>query len=372
MPNMLGSSQHEEEGQGPARGALDVKADITQSIEAMPEAPAKEFLLNEKRIMDAPSFTAVRLPEQLAGDQQSMNYSSMANGVRKAGIDSNLHKYAIQRLLSGRSHTGVAYNVSLPPSLQGITCQVMRLRAGSLHRRGLAFNNFYISKGARVHTGWPYVLMIYKAIPLSVTALLYSLPTGYTLISPILGLLVYTSNTPSAFNASSAEMSISDKPPITIAIPIDMSFHVGSQAVLCAFFDINGVLSLSSLSSPPNTCASATLLDMALVVLSSSSSSSSNSTSNGPPSSNSRRSSPAKAWRVALIAVLASFCGLAVVGGTVMFALRLLQKRHVAKLVKEPADHHETLHTSMIGHTRAPTAASVRTKPRLETTSLKT
>ncbi|MCO5575382.1 hypothetical protein L7F22_029182 [Adiantum nelumboides] len=322
----------------------------------------------------APSFTAVRLPEQLAGlNQQSTNYSSMANGVRKAGIDSNLHKYAIQRLLSGHSHTGVAYNVSLPPSLQGITCQVMRLRAGSLHRRGLAFNNFHISRGARVHTGGPYVLMIYKAIPLSVTALLYSLPTEYTLISPILGLLVYTSNTPSAFNASSAEMSLSDNPPITIAIPIDKSFDVGFQAVLCAFFDVNGVFSLSSLSSSPNTCASATLLDMALVVLSSASSSTpSNSTSsNGPSSSKSRRSSPAKAWRVALIAVLASFCGLAVMGGTVMFALRLLQKRHMAKLVKEPADHHETLHTSMIGHTRAPTAASVRTKPRLETTSLK-
>ncbi|KAI5083723.1 hypothetical protein GOP47_0003466 [Adiantum capillus-veneris] len=328
----------------------------------------------------AESSTLMRLPERHTYTKVLQTHSSgrattaTANGVRRAGIDSNLHKYAVQRLLSGHFHTGVAYNVSLPPSLQGVRCQVMRLRAGSLHRRGLSFNDFLIPKGARVHTGGPFVLMVYKSIPLSLTALLYTLPPGYTLISPILGLLVYTSLTPTAFNASSVEKSLTDMPPISITIPIDESSVHSQDGPLCAFFDINGVLSLSSLSSPPSTCSSATLMDMALVLSSSSSSPPppSNYTSNGPPSSKPRKAAPAKAWRVALIAVLASFCGLAVMGATIMVGFRVLHKRHVAKMVKEPTDQQETLQTSVIGHTRAPTAASVRTKPTLETESLKT
>ncbi|MCO5578559.1 hypothetical protein L7F22_032402 [Adiantum nelumboides] len=45
MPDIPTSFQHDEEHQGPAPGALDVRSDIDQNIEDMPEGPAKEISL---------------------------------------------------------------------------------------------------------------------------------------------------------------------------------------------------------------------------------------------------------------------------------------------------------------------------------------
>ncbi|MCO5590399.1 hypothetical protein L7F22_044369 [Adiantum nelumboides] len=61
MPDLPGTSQHEEEQQGPAPGALDVRRDIEQSIEDMPQGPAKDFLLHEN---DGISDTGLSLPQR--------------------------------------------------------------------------------------------------------------------------------------------------------------------------------------------------------------------------------------------------------------------------------------------------------------------
>ncbi|MCO5606674.1 hypothetical protein L7F22_060863 [Adiantum nelumboides] len=62
-----GSSQHEEEGQVPAPGALDVRVDITQSMEDMPEGPSKEFLLNEKKVIESVALAFLQPEEQVKG-----------------------------------------------------------------------------------------------------------------------------------------------------------------------------------------------------------------------------------------------------------------------------------------------------------------
>ncbi|MCO5606009.1 hypothetical protein L7F22_060196 [Adiantum nelumboides] len=51
--NLPGTSHHDEEKQGPTPRALDVRGDIEQNIEDMPEEPAKDFLLHEKRVMES-------------------------------------------------------------------------------------------------------------------------------------------------------------------------------------------------------------------------------------------------------------------------------------------------------------------------------
>ncbi|MCO5572660.1 hypothetical protein L7F22_026418 [Adiantum nelumboides] len=47
MPDLPGTLHQEEEGQEPAPRALDVRAKLTQSIEDIPEGPAKDFMLYE-------------------------------------------------------------------------------------------------------------------------------------------------------------------------------------------------------------------------------------------------------------------------------------------------------------------------------------
>ncbi|MCO5601183.1 hypothetical protein L7F22_055302 [Adiantum nelumboides] len=53
FPDQSGTPQQEEDEQRPARGALDVRADLTQSIEDMPKGPAKEFMLYKIKVMNS-------------------------------------------------------------------------------------------------------------------------------------------------------------------------------------------------------------------------------------------------------------------------------------------------------------------------------
>ncbi|MCO5592236.1 hypothetical protein L7F22_046234 [Adiantum nelumboides] len=67
MPDLLGTSQYDEEHQGPALGAFDVRGDIEHNIEDMPEGPAKEFLLHEKKVMESAALAFLQPEEQVKG-----------------------------------------------------------------------------------------------------------------------------------------------------------------------------------------------------------------------------------------------------------------------------------------------------------------
>ncbi|MCO5572223.1 hypothetical protein L7F22_025975 [Adiantum nelumboides] len=67
MPDLLGTSHHDEEQQGPALGTLDVRGDIEQNIEDMPMGPAKEFLLHEKRVMESVALAYLQPEQQVNG-----------------------------------------------------------------------------------------------------------------------------------------------------------------------------------------------------------------------------------------------------------------------------------------------------------------
>ncbi|MCO5594015.1 hypothetical protein L7F22_048034 [Adiantum nelumboides] len=59
------SSTQEEEQQGPAPRALDVKEKLKQRIEDMLEGPAKEYLLYEKKVMESTALAFLQPKEQL-------------------------------------------------------------------------------------------------------------------------------------------------------------------------------------------------------------------------------------------------------------------------------------------------------------------
>ncbi|MCO5573661.1 hypothetical protein L7F22_027433 [Adiantum nelumboides] len=67
MPDIQSTSHQEEEQQGQAPGALDVRDDLTQSIEDMHEGPAKEFLLHEKKVMESMALAYLQPDEQVQG-----------------------------------------------------------------------------------------------------------------------------------------------------------------------------------------------------------------------------------------------------------------------------------------------------------------
>ncbi|MCO5573299.1 hypothetical protein L7F22_027068 [Adiantum nelumboides] len=67
MPDLPTTSHNEEEQQGPAQGALDVRGDLEQDTKDMSEGPAKEFLLHEKRAMESTALAFLQPEEQAKG-----------------------------------------------------------------------------------------------------------------------------------------------------------------------------------------------------------------------------------------------------------------------------------------------------------------
>ncbi|MCO5600151.1 hypothetical protein L7F22_054259 [Adiantum nelumboides] len=67
VPDLLGTPHQEEEEQGPTPGALDVRAELTQSIEDMPKGPAKDFMLYEIKVMSS-TILAFLQPDEHVND----------------------------------------------------------------------------------------------------------------------------------------------------------------------------------------------------------------------------------------------------------------------------------------------------------------
>ncbi|MCO5600003.1 hypothetical protein L7F22_054111 [Adiantum nelumboides] len=65
MLDLPGTSYQEEEGQGPAPGALDVKAELIQSIEDMPKIPTNNFMLYETKVLKSAALAYLQPNEQV-------------------------------------------------------------------------------------------------------------------------------------------------------------------------------------------------------------------------------------------------------------------------------------------------------------------
>ncbi|MCO5553434.1 hypothetical protein L7F22_006955 [Adiantum nelumboides] len=63
MPEIQG--MEEEEQQRPAPGALDIREEIEQELEDLPEGPAKEYLLYEKKVMQSAALAFLQPEEQV-------------------------------------------------------------------------------------------------------------------------------------------------------------------------------------------------------------------------------------------------------------------------------------------------------------------
>ncbi|MCO5609451.1 hypothetical protein L7F22_063677 [Adiantum nelumboides] len=65
MPDLPSTSQHDEEHQGPAPRALDVRGDLEQNIANMPAGPTKEFLIHERKVMESAALAFLQQEEQV-------------------------------------------------------------------------------------------------------------------------------------------------------------------------------------------------------------------------------------------------------------------------------------------------------------------
>nr|GMD12316.1 uncharacterized protein LOC109173870 isoform X1 [Ipomoea batatas] len=125
-------------------------------------------------------------------------------------LDALLQEQAFRALV--RPKTGVPYAGEAPSGLAGIGVSAVRLRSGSMRRKGFGnFKEFSVPVGV---VAQPYVerlVLVYHNLG-NWSDVYYPLPEGYVYLTPVLGLLAYDAANLSASELPELELRASENP----------------------------------------------------------------------------------------------------------------------------------------------------------------
>ncbi|KAG6468713.1 hypothetical protein ZIOFF_073406 [Zingiber officinale] len=292
-------------------------------------------------------------------------YKAQAPGASAASsLNTLLQDYAYRALV--RPITGVTYNGTVPMNLTGMRIAAVRLRSGSLRRKGISYKEFQIPLGLIVQPYVERLVLVYHNLG-NWSSFYYPLP-GYTYLTPVLGLLAYDATNLSAINLPELSIVVSG---LFISINFTSVTPVRSGAIArCVWFGVNGTSNLQELASS-NTCSSIYGLGHFSIVVDSSEIAPSEAPSllpgpgPGPvPSPSGSKNSNSKAWRI-VGGVVGGLVALVVLTLLVFCIHRARKKKKMVQL-EQHADAGVPLQTARIGNTPIPVASGTRTQPLLE------
>ncbi|PNY01673.1 hypothetical protein L195_g024974 [Trifolium pratense] len=280
----------------------------------------------------------------------------MAQSNKEAkALDVILQQYAYKALVNPK--TGTIYNATkLPSNLTGIEVAALRLRSGSLRRKGFhTYNEFDIPNGVIVHPYVERLVFVYQNLGIKLSNKYYPLP-NYTYLAPVLGLLAYDASNLSATNLS--ELGINASGDNILVKFQDVKSPPQGLVAKCVWFDLQGSSNFSNVKGG-NTCSTPQQGHFSIVV---------KSTNTSPlvpiPKVKREKSSNKKVW-----IIVGSVVGGLVLLVLFMFLVLCISKyKHKKKMqgMEKAADSGETLQMASIGDTKAPAATVTRTQPTLE------
>lgn len=274
-------------------------------------------------------------------------------------LDVLLQDYAY-RAFDRHPKTGIPFDGKVPPNLTGIKISAMRLRSGSLYRKGVQmYKEFVIPMGVSEKPYVERLVLVYQNLG-NWSMRYYTVP-GYTHLTPVLGLLAY--NASNLFATNLPELNITaTRDPISIKFPEVQSAPKGAVAK-CAWFDLEGLVNISNLASV-NTCSTIQQGHFSIVVESIAPPPAPISpTPSGPPGAEEKK----KSSKVGIIvgSVLGGLALLALLAFLVLWAQKYKNRKKMQQM-ERAADVGEALHMTMVGNTKAPAATVTRTQPVLE------
>ncbi|KAG8388800.1 hypothetical protein BUALT_Bualt02G0162800 [Buddleja alternifolia] len=153
-------------------------------------------------------------------------------------LDSLLQNYAFRAFV--RPRTGVVYDGHVPSNFTGIQVAALRLRSGSLRRRGFdSYKEFHVPVGVVEQPYVERVVLVYHNLG-NFSNLYYPLP-GYTFLAPVLGLLAYDATDLSATNLSELDVRASAEP-ISVNFS-NVRFRANGSSMstpMCVYFGLDG------------------------------------------------------------------------------------------------------------------------------------
>ncbi|KAK1629208.1 hypothetical protein QYE76_003523 [Lolium multiflorum] len=298
--------------------------------------------------------------------------SPAAAAAPARALDATLQDYAY-RAIARRPRTGIVYNGTIPGALAGVAVSALRLRSGSLRRRGFP-GYFQFALPAGVILAQPHVeraVLVYSDLG-NLSERYYPLPPGYAYLAPVLGLLAYDAANLSA--AGLPELSL-----VASATPILVTFSFSNVKTLpsagpaprCVWFDLDGAPQFRDPEASGNVCAAYRGGHFSIVVNSSEVAPAPAPVPASPaaiaplvPATGGRATGNSQAWKIAGTVV-----GSAAALGLLASALLCLARhKRVRKLevMERNSEVGETLRMAQVGRAQAPVALWTRTQPVIE------
>ncbi|CAL9181759.1 unnamed protein product, partial [Musa hybrid cultivar] len=276
-------------------------------------------------------------------------------------LDALLQDYAYRAIV--RPRTGISYNGTVPSNLTGIKIAAIRLRSGSLRKRGVhSFKEFSIPVGVVVQ---PYVrrlVLVYQSLG-NWSSVYYPLP-GYSYLTPVLGLLAYDAANLSATNLPELNIVVLESP---ISINFTNVTPVPSGTIArCVWFGLDGSPYFRDLVSS-NVCSTYRQGHFSIVVNSSEiapSPAPSLTPRPRPSPGGFKGSNKSKVWKI-VVGAVGGFVALVFLALLVYCMQRYKQKKKVEQM-EQHANAGVSLQTASVGDARVPVASVTRTQPVLE------
>ncbi|XP_076900062.1 uncharacterized protein LOC143554093 [Bidens hawaiensis] len=188
--------------------------------------------------------------------------SSDSQSFSSRFLDSVLQDHAFRSIPRHRPKTGVIYDGNVPSNLTGVTISALRLRTGSLRRRGYnGYKEFIIPKGVVENPFAQRVILVYQNLG-NWSDVYYPLP-GFLYVSPVVGLLAYNAVNLTAKGLPELDLR-SPEDPILIKFESLKVLRDGYSPV-CVFFDLFGGVAFDKLVNG-SVCKSVTQGHFGIVV----------------------------------------------------------------------------------------------------------
>ncbi|KAK2983872.1 hypothetical protein RJ640_003923 [Escallonia rubra] len=270
--------------------------------------------------------------------------SAMNNYYNPDLLDDFVHEYAQKSLL--RHRTGTLYNVSLPGNFSGMEASTVRVRSGSFWNRGANFSFFHIPSRAMPMPFVKRVDIVYQNLG-NWSSRYYVVP-NYTLVTPVVGFLIYDALNSSENGVGMVNLSVTGDPILVRFPQISLPGEERNATRQCVRFDQNGTVEFSDMTMP-NLCVTRGQGHFSIVV----------------PTTSKKRKKRERLWKWWVIGFGVGVVGLVLLGLVVVLIRKLIRVKRIAKMERQ-SEKSEVLDTVWIGESRMPSASGIRTQPVLE------
>lgn len=263
-------------------------------------------------------------------------------------FDEFVHEYAEKAVKKPR--TGTIYNISLPSNYSGVEVSYMRLKSGSLWRRGKNSSLIKIPKRILASPYASRIDIVFQNVG-NLSASYFSIP-NYTFVAPVIGFHIYGADANFSSSSGSRMLTVSlQGDPIVVQFS-SVSLDESDNATLkCVRFGADGTeVEFSSVTAPDYTCNAHNQGHFSIVV-----------PSLQPPATKKRKRRE-KLWFWLIIGGGGGFV-LLILSGILVF--KMFRSRKIECMVNE-SEKSVALDIVWIGRSRMPSAGGIRTQPVLE------